>query len=297
MPTRYQLDLCDELGLMIYEESYAGWPPAPSPKMAERFDREICEMIRRDRNHPSVVMWGLLNETSDGPVFRHAVDSLPLVRSLDDTRVVMLDSGMFHFIGGGGGLAGIRCGTAGRARSRMSPATAPRRRFRPWASSGTLAESRRTPVPTASILRCAGPLRRPASMPWRPNSPASPSRSTTDVHGFRGANRSLTARQPSREWQRGGLQNGPSPSRPARRSTSSSGWGNGQYGGDTTAVAATLRAGTSVGYDAARDFSIEKNPCGVWSYGYLSPGQVPDASTFKPFSKGETIAPSRRWGL
>ena len=70
VPTRYQLDLCDELGLMIYEESYAGWLLAPSPKMVERFDREISEMIVRDRNHPCVVMWGLLNETSDGEVFR-----------------------------------------------------------------------------------------------------------------------------------------------------------------------------------------------------------------------------------
>jgi hypothetical protein len=93
MATRYQLDLCDEIGLLVYEESYAGWCLADSPKMAERFDRSTVEMIRRDRNHPSVVIWGLLNETDDGPVFRHAVAALPLVRSLDDTRVVMLDSG------------------------------------------------------------------------------------------------------------------------------------------------------------------------------------------------------------
>ncbi|MCA9441790.1 MAG: hypothetical protein KC964_13355, partial [Candidatus Omnitrophica bacterium] len=50
---------------------------------------------RRDRNHPSVVMWGLLNETSDGPVFKHAVSSLPFVRGLDRTRMVMLNSGRF----------------------------------------------------------------------------------------------------------------------------------------------------------------------------------------------------------
>jgi hypothetical protein len=90
---RYLLDLCDEIGLMVYEESYAGWCLANSPKMAERFDRSTAEMIRRDRNHPSIVIWGLLNETNDGPVFRHAVDTLSLIRSLDDTRMVLLNSG------------------------------------------------------------------------------------------------------------------------------------------------------------------------------------------------------------
>ena len=88
-----QLDFCDELGLMVYEESYAGWCLEDSPQMAERFDRSTSEMIIRDRNHPSITIWGLLNETPDGPVFRHAVESLKLVRSLDDTRMVLLDSG------------------------------------------------------------------------------------------------------------------------------------------------------------------------------------------------------------
>jgi hypothetical protein len=63
--------------------------------MKERFDRSLAEMILRDRNHPCVTMWELLNETDDGPVFRHAVESLQLVRSLDDTRLMMLSSGRF----------------------------------------------------------------------------------------------------------------------------------------------------------------------------------------------------------
>ena len=40
-------------------------------------------------------MWEMLNETSNGPVFRHAVESLALVRSLDDSRAVLLSSGRF----------------------------------------------------------------------------------------------------------------------------------------------------------------------------------------------------------
>lgn len=100
--TRYQLDLCDEIGLMVYEEPYAAWALRDSPKMAERFDESLTGMIRRDRNHPSVVIWGLLNETYDGPVFRHATAALPKLRELDDTRMVMLNSGRWDLKKTGG---------------------------------------------------------------------------------------------------------------------------------------------------------------------------------------------------
>lgn len=93
IPHPWQLDLCDEIGLMVYEENYAAWCMNDSPKMAERFDRSLAEMVRRDRNHPSVVIWGLLNETPDGPIFRHAVDSLEPLRALDTSRLVLLGSG------------------------------------------------------------------------------------------------------------------------------------------------------------------------------------------------------------
>jgi Glycosyl hydrolases family 2, sugar binding domain/Glycosyl hydrolases family 2/Glycosyl hydrolases family 2, TIM barrel domain len=91
----YQMDMCDELGLLVYEESAASWLLQDSPKMKERYEGSVREMILRDRNHPSLVIWGLLNETKDGPVFREARSALPLVRSLDDTRLVLLSSGRF----------------------------------------------------------------------------------------------------------------------------------------------------------------------------------------------------------
>jgi hypothetical protein len=90
---RCQLDLCDELGLMVYEESFAAWPMQDSPQLAARWNRSITELIRRDRNHPSVVIWGLLNEVHGGAHFRLAAASLPMVRQLDDSRMVFLNSG------------------------------------------------------------------------------------------------------------------------------------------------------------------------------------------------------------
>jgi hypothetical protein len=88
-----QLDFCDELGLMVYEETYAAWLLGDSPQLTERFERSYREMILRDRNHPSVTIWGLINEMSDGPAFRCAVAFLPKLRTLDPTRLVLLASG------------------------------------------------------------------------------------------------------------------------------------------------------------------------------------------------------------
>jgi hypothetical protein len=88
-----QLDLCDELGLMVYEESCAAWGLKDSPRLKEHFERSLRELITRDRHHPSVVIWGLLNEEGNTPVFRAAADSLPLLRDLDPTRLVLLSSG------------------------------------------------------------------------------------------------------------------------------------------------------------------------------------------------------------
>jgi hypothetical protein len=89
----YQLDLCDEIGLMVYNESFASQGMDSSSMMFQRFDRSQLAMIRRDRNHPSIIIWGLLNETFDGPIFRHTVAMLPYLRSLDNSRMFILGSG------------------------------------------------------------------------------------------------------------------------------------------------------------------------------------------------------------
>lgn len=92
---RYQLDLCDEIGLMVYEEPYAAWCLAESPEMGRRYDTSLLGMVRRDRNHPCVTLWGMLNETPDGPLFRYVAGRLPALRALDETRLVLLNSGQW----------------------------------------------------------------------------------------------------------------------------------------------------------------------------------------------------------
>jgi hypothetical protein len=96
---RCQLELADELGLMILQQSMSswrmGWPADPQarPTGAELFDRSLFGVVRRDRNHPCIIAWYFLNEHGDDPQFRHAVEVLPKVRELDDTRVCLLNSG------------------------------------------------------------------------------------------------------------------------------------------------------------------------------------------------------------
>ena len=91
--TARQLDIYDELGVMVYMENYGSWLMQDSPNLEKWFDRALAEIIVRDRNHPSVVAWGLLNETPDGRLFRHAVSTMPMIRYFDNSRMVVLSSG------------------------------------------------------------------------------------------------------------------------------------------------------------------------------------------------------------
>ncbi len=102
-----QLALCDEIGLMVWDSSSGGWylsDPRLKTKysdlsrMPERYDNSMLGIVARDRNHPSVVIWEMMNETYDGPVFRHAYNSLGKLRALDDSRLVILNSGRWDGI-------------------------------------------------------------------------------------------------------------------------------------------------------------------------------------------------------
>jgi len=59
------LDLCDEYGILVVDELYDKWTTqyagGRSP-WSERWQKDIPEWVRRDRNHPSVVIWSLGNE-------------------------------------------------------------------------------------------------------------------------------------------------------------------------------------------------------------------------------------------
>lgn len=59
------LDLCDKYGMLVVDELYDKWLTQFAGGRTEwlnLWQQDIPEFIRRDRNHPSVVMWSLGNE-------------------------------------------------------------------------------------------------------------------------------------------------------------------------------------------------------------------------------------------
>jgi len=61
------LDACDELGLMVWEEP-PGWQYVGDAAWQELALADVRAMVTRDRNRPSVIIWGTrLNETKNFP--------------------------------------------------------------------------------------------------------------------------------------------------------------------------------------------------------------------------------------
>ncbi len=78
-------DLCDELGMYVADELPYCWcdNETPDPTMQPAFEQRARETIRRDRNHPSVVIWAIGNENAAGTNLQVVAD---LVHSQDTTR-------------------------------------------------------------------------------------------------------------------------------------------------------------------------------------------------------------------
>jgi hypothetical protein len=85
------LDLTDRLGMLVYAESGLAWIK-DSPRLREHGRREVQALVERDRNHPSVVIWGIYNENRQA----NAINGEALMqwaRALDPTRVIVDNSG------------------------------------------------------------------------------------------------------------------------------------------------------------------------------------------------------------
>ncbi len=76
MPASEVMELADEMGFLVLSEAFDMWEIAKNPYDYARFFKEwaakdVRSWIRRDRNHPSVIMWSIGNEISDTHVSDH----------------------------------------------------------------------------------------------------------------------------------------------------------------------------------------------------------------------------------
>lgn len=66
-PAPQLLNMCDTMGLIVMDESFDMWRRRKTQNDYARFfdewhERDLADLIRRDRNHPSILMWSIGNE-------------------------------------------------------------------------------------------------------------------------------------------------------------------------------------------------------------------------------------------
>jgi len=106
MPAPWQMDICDEMGMMVMAESFDMWVAAKCKNGYARFieqidqtsvnkngepwwKRDISNLVLVHRNHPSIVMWSIGNEIPDqgsAVGYKYTVLMQNLIHELDGTR-------------------------------------------------------------------------------------------------------------------------------------------------------------------------------------------------------------------
>lgn len=78
------LDACDELGLMVWEET-PGWQYIGDQAFQDQVVENVHDMILRDRNHASIIVWGVrVNESHNDPTLYDR--TYAVAKQLDDSR-------------------------------------------------------------------------------------------------------------------------------------------------------------------------------------------------------------------
>ena len=82
--SRYFIDECDRLGLLVFTE-IPGWQHVGDESWQEQALENLREMVLQYRNHPSIVLWGVrINESQDNDAFYQRANEI--CRALDPSR-------------------------------------------------------------------------------------------------------------------------------------------------------------------------------------------------------------------
>ncbi len=95
-PAPEQLDLCDEMGILVIDETFDEWTVGKIPNgynllFDEWSEKDTRALLLRDRNHPSIILWSVGNEipeldTESG--IRNAEKFVEICHELDPYRPV-----------------------------------------------------------------------------------------------------------------------------------------------------------------------------------------------------------------
>lgn len=102
-PAPELLDLCDEMGILVMDEFFDEWRLQKVKNgYAQTYDdfakQDVVDIIKRDRNHPCVIMWSTGNEVReqiDDNGWKEARILYDIVKATDPTRPVT--NGLSHF--------------------------------------------------------------------------------------------------------------------------------------------------------------------------------------------------------
>ena len=94
--TRAFLDACDSLGMLVIGEAFDGWRTAKNPYdystlIDSCYHEDIHAMVKRDRNHPSIICWSIGNEVIERKDIRVVTTARKLKQAIleeDNTRPV-----------------------------------------------------------------------------------------------------------------------------------------------------------------------------------------------------------------
>ncbi|MBQ9873456.1 MAG: hypothetical protein IJM30_03240 [Thermoguttaceae bacterium] len=308
MPRRFQLDLCDRIGFLVYDECLAGWQYESCPERPARYEAQTLGMIRRDRNHPSVVIWGLLNETFDSQLVLQAARLLDKVRDLDPDGVVFLNSGSFDAFAKSAPIT-ANYAIWRRDGGAFMPGVIKNETSESFFFDGTQWESKTLFLHPGDVdreyvaLRWAAPKDCVCDLTARFNDVVVHGSATVDLRLVK-----ETAEGRTELWN--GRLNLEGAGKSAAISTQSEkgaqlidksalefkkgeslslvvGIGDGDGHGDTTAVDFKITCDDGTVFDAREDFSSERNPSGAWSYGWLPSGESPNLDEFSLFDLGQ----------
>ena len=88
------LVLCDELGFYVYEEAFDKWTGGAYGRFYEtEWEKDLSCMVKRDRNHPCILFWGVGNEVENQSypsMLKRLEKHVQTVKALDSTRPVSL---------------------------------------------------------------------------------------------------------------------------------------------------------------------------------------------------------------